>query len=369
MPLPDSVATATVNATFVDASGATRSGTVTFRPNTRVTVGSTGITVDPVIVELIDGKMTATIAATDDPDLSPSGWAYTIIVEAGRTRFSQTSFVPAAGSPHDLFDLIPVSPVDPVSPDVKSVNGILPNPTTGNVDLGPISAPVTSVAGKTGAVTLVKADVGLANVDNTSDAAKPLSAADIAALAGKSDTGHNHTGTYSPVGHTHAQADVTGLVTGLAAKQDDLTFVQAYLSAGNVNLNTATSSWAVLSGSPTLSIPAAVGDRIGFDASIGRQANSNLYMDIGVVVSGTIRRWLGNGSTVTPDASYEGDIALYHTNVPARSGERRFVVTSNDLDGSNVVFAIVARSIGSGSALVLMSTANPGYWQATNYRQ
>lgn len=34
------------------------------------------------------------------------------------------------------------------------------------------TAPVLSVAGKTGAVSLVKSDVGLANVDNTSDATK-----------------------------------------------------------------------------------------------------------------------------------------------------------------------------------------------------
>ena len=34
---------------------------------------------------------------------------------------------------------------------------------------------VSSVAGKTGAVTLVKADVGLDQVDNTSDANKPIS--------------------------------------------------------------------------------------------------------------------------------------------------------------------------------------------------
>jgi len=36
---------------------------------------------------------------------------------------------------------------------------------------------VASVAGKTGAVTLAKADVGLGNVDNTSDANKPVSTA------------------------------------------------------------------------------------------------------------------------------------------------------------------------------------------------
>lgn len=40
---------------------------------------------------------------------------------------------------------------------------------------------VTSVAGRTGAVTLAKADVGLANVDNTSDANKPVSTAQQAA--------------------------------------------------------------------------------------------------------------------------------------------------------------------------------------------
>ena len=44
------------------------------------------------------------------------------------------------------------------------------------------SAPVQSVAGKTGAVTLAKADVGLSNVDNTSDANKPVSTAQQTAL-------------------------------------------------------------------------------------------------------------------------------------------------------------------------------------------
>lgn len=43
-------------------------------------------------------------------------------------------------------------------------------------------APVTSVASKTGAVTLVKADVALGNVDNTSDANKPISSATQTAI-------------------------------------------------------------------------------------------------------------------------------------------------------------------------------------------
>jgi hypothetical protein len=47
---------------------------------------------------------------------------------------------------------------------------------------------VTSVAGKTGVVTLVKADVGLGNVDNTSDANKPISTATQTALNAKENT-------------------------------------------------------------------------------------------------------------------------------------------------------------------------------------
>lgn len=51
------------------------------------------------------------------------------------------------------------------------------------------SAPVSSVAGKTGAVTLAKADVGLDNIDNTSDVSKPVSAAVQTALDGKETAG------------------------------------------------------------------------------------------------------------------------------------------------------------------------------------
>ena len=48
---------------------------------------------------------------------------------------------------------------------------------------------VVSVAGKTGTVALAKADVGLANVDNTSDLAKPISTAVASALASKAVIG------------------------------------------------------------------------------------------------------------------------------------------------------------------------------------
>lgn len=60
------------------------------------------------------------------------------------------------------------------------------------------SATVASVNGMTGIVILTKSDVGLGNVDNTSDADKPLSLAVIAALSQKADAVHNHNDLYEP---------------------------------------------------------------------------------------------------------------------------------------------------------------------------
>jgi hypothetical protein len=52
----------------------------------------------------------------------------------------------------------------------------------------PNAQAVNSVNGQTGVVVLTKSDVGLANVDNTSDAAKPISTATQTALNAKQDT-------------------------------------------------------------------------------------------------------------------------------------------------------------------------------------
>lgn len=61
-------------------------------------------------------------------------------------------------------------------------------------------APVQSVAGRTGTVTLVKGDVGLGNVDNTADTAKPVSTAQQSALDLKANlAGPTFTGTVAGI--------------------------------------------------------------------------------------------------------------------------------------------------------------------------
>lgn len=81
------------------------------------------------------------------------------------------------------------------------------------------TAPVSSVAGKTGAVTLVKADVGLGNVDNTTDALKPVSTATQTALNAKANIASPAlTGAPTvnglPVGYLDVPRRTTGIARG-----------------------------------------------------------------------------------------------------------------------------------------------------------
>ncbi|RWZ78195.1 MAG: hypothetical protein EOT05_00275 [Candidatus Microsaccharimonas sossegonensis] len=80
----------------------------------------------------------------------------------------------------------------------------------GKADTALQAAPVTSVSGKTGAVTLVKADVGLGNVDNTADVNKPVSTSQQAGLDGK-------------LGTNFALNGLTGVWIGTQAQYDAIT--------------------------------------------------------------------------------------------------------------------------------------------------
>lgn len=105
-----------------------------------------------------------------------------------------------------------------------------------NATVSALVTGVSSVAGKTGAVSLAKADVGLGNVDNTSDSSKPISTATQTALNGKANSTHTHViadvpglqtaldgkqtaGSYAAASHSHSIGDVTGLQTVLDGKQ------------------------------------------------------------------------------------------------------------------------------------------------------
>jgi hypothetical protein len=103
------------------------------------------------------------------------------------------------------------------------------------------ASPVQSVAGRTGAVTLSKTDVGLSNVDNTADTAKPVSTAQAAAIAAKYSLpvgGVPKTDLASAVQTSLGLADTalqSAPVASVAGKTGAVTLVKGDVGLGNVD--------------------------------------------------------------------------------------------------------------------------------------
>lgn len=362
MPLPGSITMVTVTADERRADGTTPAGSVTFIPSVRSTVAGTTITIDPVTVQLVAGQASVPLAWQDDPDLTPHGWTYLVILTVGADSRMWSVKLPQTG-PVALDTLAPVDEVVPTIVRVLSVNGILPD-SGGDVALPPSqgSAPSSRV---------IATQSGLqGGGDLTADRTlSPVYGATAGTVCEGSDG--RLADARTPLAHTHPQSDVVGLAATLGGKATKLVVRQATVTSGNISLSTGTNTWGPLTGSPTLSIPAAVGDYVNLDNNAFRQTGSNQYLDLGVVVSGQMRRYLGSGTTGTPaaqDPSYEGDSALYHSaGVPSRSAGQGFQVTANDLDAGTVVFVFAVRSTGAGSPLLLASVANPLRWRAVNW--
>lgn len=162
---------------------------------------------------------------------------------------------------------------------------------------------VTSVAGKTGAVTLAKNDVGLGSVDNTSDASKPVSTAQQAALNGKVDkvTGKGLSAEdYTTAEKTKLAGIAAGAqvntVTSVAGKTGAVTLTKANVGLGNVD-NTADSTKSVASAAKlttarTISLTGAVTGSVSFDGS----GNASIATSVGTIAASSI--------TVTANANF-----------------------------------------------------------------
>lgn len=139
---------------------------------------------------------------------------------------------------------------------------------------------------------------------------------------------------------------------------------QAYVTDGSgAALPSTSNAWAALTGF-TLAIPAVVGDYVDIGVHAMRTNTTTAFLDIGVMVAGSIVRFLATG---TSSGALEGDPGFYFSNgFTGQSASRGFTVVSGDLSGGNVTFAVVLKS-STAAGTLHASTNYPFYWRSINY--
>ena len=145
---------------------------------------------------------------------------------------------------------------------------------------------VTSVASKTGDVSLVKGDVGLGNVDNTADSAKPVSTAQQTALDLKANLA-SPTFTGTPISTTpsanddstkiattaYVQAELTELIGTAPATLDTLGEISASIANGD---------------SDVVALTTTVGTKLAKASNLSDLANASTARgNLGVDAAGT----------------------------------------------------------------------------------
>lgn len=211
---------------------------------------------------------------------------------------------------------------------------------------------VTSVAGKTGAVTLAKSDVGLGNVDNTSDANKPVSTAQATAIADAKAAG------------TTAQ---TNLSTHIKNTSNPHSVTKSQVGLGNVD-NTADANksvaYAAKIGSSTT--PSTVGSGVkpvyvsngtvtASSSTVGKTTQP-VYLNAGTITAG---KALADAAYKAVDTTITST-SKTSTNLPTTAAVTNYV--SSALEASQAVKFTGTFSASSGKITSLVSA-----WSSSEY--
>lgn len=179
-----------------------------------------------------------------------------------------TSHVGATGSAHGLA--------------TTSVAGFMSSADKLKLDSVASNAGVTSVAGKTGVVTLDKGDVGLSNVDNTSDTNKPISTAVQSALDLKAPSDH-----VGATGNAHGVA--TTSIAGFMSAADKVIVDGIATGVSLPNEAGGVGTYAFVSGNSTTSSRVTWGNTKAGNTLVVASLDGHLNILTGASLTGTWR--------------------------------------------------------------------------------
>lgn len=180
---------------------------------------------------------------------------------------------------------------------------------TNDVGFSTTSESVISVAGRTGVVTLVKADVGLTSVDNTSDTGKPVSTAQQTAINAKFTTPTGTTAQYVRGDGTLATLPIvtaTGTVSSVGLSSTDFSVTGSPVNGSGTitaNLNTSGITAGTYSGLTVNNKGiATAGTNSSFNTTPGRSLTTSTGAT-GFQPSSTKDTWVMYSIKVTTTAS------------------------------------------------------------------
>ena len=358
------------------ANGATANvGTVTAVTGSGV-ISSTGGTTPAISISLANGSTSGYLSTTDWNTFNgkQNVLGYTPInsnllgVVNGVATLDSNGLVPSTQLPSYVDDVLEYANLTtfPATGVTGKIYVALDTNKTyrwsGTVYVYITSGAVDSVAGKTGIISLVKADVGLSNVDNTADSAKPVSTAQSLAIGLKLDATHAGTG-----GTAHANviaAGTAGFMTGAdKAKLDGIA-----TSANNYSLPIAAAG--VLGG-------VKVGSGLAIDGAgvLSAAGATNIAQGTNTTTTVLVTSSTGTGATLTAattslagvmtsvdktklDAitgSNTGDQTLTSLGIPNVENKSSATIRS-ELTSGNVTTALGFTPASAGLLLTMIST-------------
>jgi hypothetical protein len=349
MPLPASVPTGTVSGTWYTPSGNLAVGEIIFLLTHEIEIPDDA---DGVVIPV---RHEVTVSAGQLNATLPAGF-YNTLVRLSELYYKPKVIEIVEGENLNLPDAIGVVPPQELLTPVRTVNGVAPD-ASGNIEVsGGGSGAVSSVFGRTGAVVAAngdytKAQVGLGNVDNTSDAAKPVSTATQTALDGKENAG-------TAAGLISAHIAAADPHPQYVLDSEVVPPVKAYATTGVLNATfgpgDTSGTWTAVPAQWRVTVPATVGDILSLNPSVIALVGADAEMDV-CSMDGETRLRYYSSKTAVQGANGHGGLYM-GTQFNNKVSPIKWVVTAADIVSGNVTLAYMYRA---GSGITWGSLAYP----------